>query len=54
MSTTLRTTVSCRTPAFQVGLGLRIDPGPGDRDHVEGAVELSVSAAVQAMAIDSP
>jgi hypothetical protein len=38
--------------AFEVGAGGFVDAGLGDRDAVEGGVELAVAAAVEAVALD--
>jgi hypothetical protein len=37
--------------AFEVGAGRGVDAGAGEGDRVEGAVELAVAAAVQAVAL---
>ena len=37
--------------AGEVGAGLRVDAPAGDRDDVQGAVELAVAAAIEAVAI---
>ena len=37
--------------AFEVGAGWWVDAALGDRDAVEGAVELAVAAAVEAVAL---
>ena len=37
--------------AFEVGLRGRVDAALGDGDAVEGAVELAVAAAVEAVAL---
>ena len=46
--------LSLRSLAFEVGAGLGVDPGAGDRDDVQCAVELAIPTTVQAMAVFAP
>jgi transposase len=40
--------------AREIGAGSGIDAAAGDRDHVEGAVDLTIAAAGQAVTVASP
>lgn len=46
--------VAARALPVEVGAGLGVDAGLGDRDAVEGCVELTVAAALEPVAVSCP